>query len=398
MAPQREWFEKDYYAVLGVGSGASDKELTKAYRKLAKALHPDANPGDAKAEERFKEVSAAHDVLSDPERRKEYDEVRSLVASGVGPEGPGRGGFGGFGGGGGFRGAGGQTFTFDDLGDMGDGGGLGDLLGGLFVRGGGAGGRRGGARTQARAPRKGADLETELHVDFLDAVRGVTTEVNFTAEAVCSVCHGSGAEPGTTPETCPECGGSGQVLQDQGPFSFAQVCSRCGGRGEIVKNPCHQCGGRGTEMRPRSVKVRVPAGVDDGQRIRVKGRGAPGGPGGQPGDLYVVVHVHPHALFGRKGKHLTLSVPVTFPEATLGATVRVPTLDAPVSVRVPAGTKSGTTVRVRGRGVPMAKGGPGDLLVTFELDVPAELDDDARAALDALAAVLPGDPRAHLGV
>lgn len=229
-------------------------------------------------------------------------------------------------------------------------------------------------------------------------MRGVTTEVHLTAEAACSVCHGTGAEPGTTPEACPECRGTGQVLVDQGPFSFAQVCPRCGGRGSVVAHPCRNCHGRGTERQPRRVRVRVPAGVEDGQRIRVKGRGGAGPPGGEPGDLYVVVHVGSHHLFGRKGKHLTLTVPVTYPEAVLGATVRVPTLDSPVSVRVPPGTRSGTTVRVRGRGVTPASGEAGDLLVTFELDVPAELGEDARHAVEALAGTLPTIPRAHLGV
>ena len=338
MAPQREWFEKDYYAVLGVQSGASEKEMQRAYRKLAKQYHPDANQGDAEAEERFKEISAANDVLGDAEKRKEYDEVREMVACGAGP-----GGFGGFGGAGpgGFQG---QTIHFEDI------GGLGDLLGGLFGGGGGAGAAdgAGGAR---RGPQRGADLETELYLDFLDAVHGVTTSVSLTAEAPCSVCHGSGAKPGTFPETCPTCGGSGAVAVDQGPFSFSQVCPTCGGRGPIVKDKCQQCKGRGTEVRPREVKVRMPSGVRDGQRIRVQGRGAPGTSGGPPGDLYVVVHVGEHPIFGRSGtKHLTVTVPITFAEAALGAQVKVPTLDGPVTVKVPAGTQAGKTVRVRGRG------------------------------------------------
>ena len=381
MAPQREWFEKDYYAVLGIQSGASDKEIQRAYRKLAKQYHPDANQGDAAAEERFKEISAAHEVLGDPEKRKEYDQVREMVASGVGP--------GGFGGGfpGGYQG---QTINFEDI------GGLGDLLGGLF----GGGGRKGGRRGRGPAgPQRGADLEAERYLDFLDAVHGVTTSVSLTAEAPCSVCGGTGAKPGTFPETCETCGGTGAVAVDQGPFSFSNVCPTCGGRGQVVHDKCRHCKGRGTEVRPREVKVRVPSGVRDGQRIRVQGRGAPGQSGGPPGDLYVVVHVGEHPVFGRSGtKHLTVTVPITFAEAALGAQVKVPTLDGPVTVKVPAGTQAGKTVRVRGRGIDPAKGDTGDLLVTFDVEVPRHLTDEQRTAIEALAGTLGENPRAHLGV
>ena len=381
MAPQREWFEKDYYAVLGVKPGATDREVQRAYRRLAKANHPDANAGDAAAEERFKEISAAHEVLGDPEKRKEYDQVREMVASGVGP--------GGFGGGfpGGYQG---QTINFEDI------GGLGDLLGGLF----GGGGRKGGRRGRGPAgPQRGADLEAELYLDFLDAVHGVTTSVSLTAEAPCSVCGGTGAKPGTFPETCETCGGTGAVAVDQGPFSFSNVCPTCGGRGQVVRDKCRHCKGRGTEVRPREVKVRVPSGVRDGQRIRVQGRGAPGQSGGPPGDLYVVVHVGEHPVFGRSGtKHLTVTVPITFAEAALGAQVKVPTLDGPVTVKVPAGTQAGKTVRVRGRGIDPAKGETGDLLVTFDVEVPRHLTDEQRTAIEALAGTFGENPRAHLGV
>jgi molecular chaperone DnaJ len=386
LAPQREWFEKDYYAVLGVASGASDKEVQRAYRKLAKQYHPDANQGDAAAEDRFKEISAAHEVLGDPEKRKEYDQVREMVASGAGP-----GGFGGGFGGGGFPGGyQGQTINFEDI------GGLGDLLGGIF----GGGGRRGGRRGRGPAgPQRGADLEAELYLDFLDAVHGVTTTVGLTAEAPCSVCGGSGAKPGTFPETCETCGGTGAVAVDQGPFSFSNVCPTCGGRGQVVREKCKHCKGRGTEVRPREVKVRVPSGVRDGQRIRVQGRGAPGQSGGPPGDLYVVVHVGEHAIFGRSGtKHLTVTVPITFAEAALGAQVKVPTLDGPVTVKVPAGTQAGKTVRVRGRGIDPPKGDAGDLLVTFDVEVPQHLTDEQRQAIEAMAGSFGENPRSHLGV
>ncbi|MFM8303185.1 MAG: molecular chaperone DnaJ [Actinomycetota bacterium] len=386
MAPQREWFEKDYYKVLGVDSAASEKDITRAYRKLAKQYHPDANPGDTAAEERFKEVSAANEVLGDPEKRKEYDQVREMAASGMGP-----GGFGGGYPGAGF-GGGGQTFNFDDVG-------LGDLLGGLFGSGAGAGRGRRGRRSASQGPASGADLEAELHLDFLDAVHGVTTTVHLTGEAVCSTCQGSGAKAGTTPETCATCNGVGDVLVDQGPFSFAQVCPQCGGRGAIVKDKCRTCKGRGVEVRPREVKVKIPAGVQAGQRIRVPGRGAPGRFGGSPGDLFVVVHVHHHEVFGRSGKaNLTVKVPITFAEAALGAQVKVPTLDTPVTVKVKPGTQSSTTVKVPKRGIVPAKGVPGDLLVTFVVEVPTDPTPEQRAAIEALAATMPDDPRADLGV
>jgi molecular chaperone DnaJ len=382
LAPQREWFEKDYYSVLGVPQSATDKEIGRAYRKLAKEFHPDANAGNKDAEERFKEISAANDVLGDAEKRKEYDQVREMVASGAGPGafGPGPGGQ-GFG-----------NIRFDDFGDA---GGLGDLLGNLF-----GGGRGGGRRGRGPVgPQHGHDLETELYLDFLDAVHGATTSVSITAEAPCSVCGGSGAKPGTAPDICATCGGSGAVAVDQGPFSFSQVCPTCGGRGTVVKDKCKHCKGRGIEVRPRTVKVRIPAGVDDGQRIRVKGRGAAGINGGPPGDLYVVVHVAPHPIFARSGKaDLTVKVPITVPEAALGAHVKVPTLESPVTVKVPPGTQSGKTVRVRGKGIQRGSGDPGALLVTFDVVIPTELDDDAKKAIEELAAALPGNPREHLGV
>ena len=389
MAPQREWFDTDYYAVLGISQDASEKDVTRAYRKLAKQHHPDANPGNKEAEDRFKEISSANDVLSDTDKRKEYDEVRRMVASGGGPGGPGPGGFGqgGFGPGG---------FTNDAGADFSD------LLGGLFGgRGPGRGGRgpgRGG-RGARSAPQRGQDLETELHLDFLEAVHGVTTSVSFTADASCSVCHGSGSEPGSNPERCPDCGGTGQIAVDQGPFSFSQVCPHCGGRGQIITTPCHQCRGRGVEVRPREVKVKVPVGVDDGQRIRVNGRGAAGLNGGPPGDLYVVVHVRAHPVFGRKGKlDLTIRVPLTFPEAALGTNVKIPTLGEPVTLKVKAGTTGGTTQKVKGRGIVPAKGTAGNLLVTFAIDVPTKLTSEQRDAVEALAAALPDDPREGLGI
>jgi len=378
MAPQREWFEKDYYAEIGVPSSASDKEISRAYKKLAKQFHPDANQGNKEAEERFKEISAAYDVLGDKEKRKEYDEVRQMVASGVGP-----GGFGGFGPG---AGGDGRTFTFE-----GDIGGLGDIFGNLF----GGGGRR--SRRRATGPHRGQDLETELHLSFEDAISGVTSSVRFRADATCSTCAGSGAAPGTMPETCPQCHGSGSVAVDQGPFSFSEVCPTCGGRGMVIPTPCPTCHGTGVETRAREVKVRIPAGVADGQRIRVKGRGAAGANGGPPGDLYVIVHVREHALFGRNGKDITLRLPVSFTEAALGADVKVPTLDGQVTVRIPPGTPSGKVLRVRGRGVHAdGKASGGDLLVTVDVQVPVNLNSAQRSAIESVASTLDEDPRAEL--
>jgi molecular chaperone DnaJ len=370
MTAQREWLEKDYYKILGVSDTATPKEITSAYRKLARELHPDANPGDAKAEERFKEVSAAYDVVGDAEKRKEYDEVRKL-----GPMG------------GAFGGPGGFTFSADDLGD---------LFGGLFNRG----GRGAGRPPRGAGPQRGADLEAALHLGFDDAAKGVTTEVHLTSDAACSTCLGTGAKPGTTPATCSRCGGRGLLDENQGFFSFSQPCPACAGRGQVVQDPCSTCRGSGVEHRDRQVKVRIPAGVADGQRIRLKGRGGSGRNGGPPGDLYVVVSVADHPLFGRSGTNLTLTVPVTYPEAVLGADIRVPTLDGdPVTLRIPAGTRSGRTFRVRGKGVASGSGSAGDLLVTVEVAVPSNPTAAERKVVEELAKLEPEvSPRAHLGV
>ncbi|MGH9228290.1 MAG: molecular chaperone DnaJ [Acidimicrobiales bacterium] len=380
MAPQREWFEKDYYRVLGVSDTASQKDIRSAYRKLSRQYHPDANPDDKAAEERFKEVSAAYDVVGDPEKRKEYDEVRKL--------GPVGGMFGGAGGGG--PGAG--SFRFEDIGD------IGDVLGGLFGRGRRRGGPAGAGGARGTGPHRGQDLESELHLAFEDAVHGLTTTIHLTSEAACSTCHGTGARPGTTPRTCPICDGRGVVDDNQGFFSFSSPCPECAGRGYLIDEPCPTCRGTGVEHRPREVKVRIPAGVGDGQRIRLRGRGGPGRNGGPAGDLYVTVRVAPHPLFGRRGDDLTITVPITFPEAALGADVAVPTLDGgPVKVRIPAGTRSGRTFRVRGKGVASGRK-TGDMLVTVEVAVPQKLSVEERRAVEALAAANGASPRAHLGV
>jgi molecular chaperone DnaJ len=371
MSAQREWFEKDYYRVLGVSETATAKEITKAYRQLARDSHPDTHPGDAAAEERFKEVSAAYDVLGDETRRKEYDEVRRLGGDPFGGAGGGRGGF-----------------SFNVGAD-----GLGDVLGQMFGRG-----RRGGGASASGGPQRGADIEATLTLDFADAARGITTTLYLTSEAQCSTCSGSGAKPGTQPRVCSQCGGRGVVDDNQGFFSFSSPCRACAGRGVTIEHPCPTCFGVGTEKRPREVQARIPAGVSDGQKIRLKGRGAPGRNGGPAGDLTVECHVTPHRLFGRDGDHLTVRVPVTFAEAALGSEIDVPTLDGtPVRLRLKPGTPSGSRHRVRGKGIVTPKA-EGDLIVTVEVQVPSELNDAQRAALEAFAAATSESPRDRLEV
>jgi molecular chaperone DnaJ len=388
----RDWIEKDFYRELGVSSDAQPEEIKKAYRKLARELHPDANPGDAKAEARFKAVSEAYGVLGDADKRKQYDEQRSLFGSGAFR--PGGGGFGGF-----SPGQGG--FDLSDLfgqatqqgATTSGGGGLGDLFGGLF------GNRRGGGNTNATRGRRGADVETDIRIDFAEAVRGVTVPLQLSSPSTCETCHGSGAKPGTSPRTCPTCNGAGLVTRSQGAFAFSEPCADCRGTGRIVDNPCPDCGGTGTSTKTRPLTVRIPPGVDDGQRIRVAGKGEPGANGGPSGDLFVRVHVSPHSLFGRSGNDLTLTVPVTFPELAMGTTLTVPTLDDErrVSLKVKAGTPSGRVLRVRGRGIQRRDGKTGDLLVTVQVSVPSKLPDAASTALaEYMAATKDIDPRAEL--
>ncbi|HEY8117002.1 MAG TPA: molecular chaperone DnaJ [Actinomycetota bacterium] len=372
---RREWFDKDYYKVLGVAKNASAAEIKKAYRKLAQQHHPDANPGDTQAEDRFKEISAAYDVLGDEDKRTQYDQVRDMASSGFGS--------GGFpGGGGGFEGGFPGGVRFEDLGD------LGDLFGGLF-----GGGRRGGGARPAR----GADLETTVTVSFDDAMTGTTRPVRISGPAPCETCHGSGAAPGTSPTICPRCGGSGAVAVNQGLFQMSQPCPVCHGSGRVVQTPCPTCGGTGSRRRTRSFQVKVPAGVQDGARIRLGGRGEPGPAGAQPGDLYVQVRVQPHAFFGRSGHDLTLELPVTYAEAALGADVRVPTLNGPVTMKVPAGTPNGKTFRLKGKGAPK-RGGHGDLLVTTRIEVPRKLSRPEKDLLKQLQQTEKESPRRRLGV
>lgn len=383
----RDWIDKDFYHELGVPSDASDGEIKKAYRKLARELHPDANPGNEQAEARFKAVSEAYGVVGDAEKRKQYDEARRLFGSGGFRPGFGGGGFG----------TGGSNFDFSDIfagqqagaGAAGSGG-ISDLLGNLF-------GRRGGTTGSATRPRRGADVETEVRIDFVEAVKGATVPLRLSSPATCGTCHGNGARPGTTPRTCPTCSGAGLVSRSQGAFAFSEPCRDCRGTGRIVDDPCPECGGDGVSTRTRTLTVRIPAGVNDDQRIRLAEQGEPGGNGGHAGDLYVRVHVTPHPVFGRTGNDLTIKVPVTFPEMALGTTLTVPTLEDKVSLRVAPGTASGRVLRVRGKGIARRDGQVGDLLVTLQVTVPAKLDDEARTALENYLEATSGqDPRPEL--
>ena len=364
---------RDLYEILGVGKKASPDEIKKAYRKLARKYHPDKNPGDATAEERFKEIQAAYDVLSDPEKRKQYDQVGPRIFSGAG---------GGPGGG----------FNYDFAGNVGDLGDLGDLLGGLF----------GNARTRTsrrRAPRgeRGRDIEVAVNVSFEDSLKGVTTKVPVELEAVCRTCNGSGAEPGTSPIVCPECRGRGVIAENQGVFALSQTCPRCRGRGTVVEKPCRTCHGSGRERRTKRYTVKIPAGVKDGTRLRLKGKGEAGFGGGPPGDLHVVTRVTPSPLFQRRGDDLVIEVPVTYAEAALGATVEVPTTNGAVSLKVPAGSQEGKLLRIRGRGAPRLNGsGHGDLLARLRVVVPTRLSKEEREALENLQRVSRQDPRERL--
>jgi molecular chaperone DnaJ len=356
---------RNLYEILGVAKGASQDELKKAYRKLARQYHPDKNPGDREAEERFKELQAAYDVLSDPEKRKAYDSYGS-------PDGRVRFGPGGDG----------VTFDFGDLGD------LSDLLGGLF------GGRMGGARPQQRGQR-GSDVEVEVSLSFEDSLKGVETTLPVSLESACHVCHGSGAKPGTSPKVCPQCGGRGVVAESQGLFALSHPCPRCRGNGTVIDEPCSNCKGSGRERRQRRFKVKIPAGVKDGTRIKLRGKGEAGYGGGPAGDLYVVTRVEPSKLFSRRGQaDLEIGVPVTFSEAALGATVEVPTPDGPVSLKVPSGTQDGKLLRIRGRGAAKLKGsGRGDLIARVHVTVPTKLSKAEKEAIQKLKDVTRDDPR-----
>ncbi len=360
----------DYYKTLGVDKKATPEEIKKAYRKLARQHHPDRNPNDKQAEARFKEISQAHDVLGDPEKRKQYDNGTGAFAAGPG------GGFGGFG-----------NFDFD-------GASMGDILSNLF--GGSASGRR--VRTKPR-PERGPDLEAQVSITFDQAVAGAQIPLQVPMHATCVTCHGTGAKPGTAPSVCPRCEGRGIETQGQGMFSISQPCSRCGGAGTVIEDPCPTCQGTGAVRTVKRLRVNIPAGVRDGSRIRLAGKGEPGRSGGPAGDLYLITHVSPSPLFTRKGENLEVEVPLTIPEALQGADVQVPTLSGTKTLRVKAGTAHGTVQRLRGEGPPKlgAKAGEkGDIHYRFVIDVPQDLSEEQQSAIDKLSATLDGDPRARL--
>jgi molecular chaperone DnaJ len=361
----------DLYKILGVGKNASDEEIKKAYRKLARQYHPDRNPGDAKAEERFKEISAAYDVLSDAEKKRAYDQGTGPFATGGG--------------------AGFDPSAFGSFSDI-----LSNLFGG--GRGGGPGGAGAGRGRGGRPTgQRGRDLETEVSLSFADAVDGVQVSLAVPTSTPCETCHGTGAKPGTKPVVCPVCQGRGVESQGQGFFSITQPCSRCGGSGTVIETPCPTCGGSGARRTIKRLRVNVPAGVREGSRVRIAGKGEPGPNGGPPGDLFVVTRVADSPVFKHVGDHLEVEVPLTVVEALGGATVEVPTLRGSKRLRVAAGTKHGTVQRLRGEGAPKLGGkGRGDIHYRFTIELPTTLTPEQRQAVDQLAQVMNGNPRERL--
>jgi molecular chaperone DnaJ len=364
---------RDHYDVLGVKKTASQDDIKKAYRKLARQYHPDANPNDPKAEEKFKEVSSAYEVLSNPEKRKQYDAGPSFFRQGTRPGGGGYGGFGD-----------GQAM----------GGDWADIFGNLFGGGAQGFGGFGSSRRQAHAER-GKDKSVSVRLSFDDALKGVTTKISVPQRVQCKTCGGSGAAPGTSPVACHQCRGRGVISQSQGFFALNQPCPRCGGTGTIIEDPCVTCQGTGTTQALKKFTVPLPAGVKDGTKIRMKGKGEPGLRGGSPGDLYVIAQVDESPLFERRGSDLLVEVPVTMVEAALGATVRVPTPEGSVNLKVPAGTQSGRLLRLKGKGAPhLGTAGKGDLIARIKVVIPDDLSGEQKDLLKKFAATRPDDPRA----
>ena len=384
----------DFYQTLGVSKDASQDEVRKAFRKLAREYHPDKNPGDKAAEEKFKEINQAYETLSDKEKRAQYDELLKYGA--FGPNGSFRPG----------QGAGGQGFDprifqqwqQQGAGDQGFGmGDLGDILSSLFGGGGAGASGFGGTRSRRQASQRGADMQVGITISFEDALSGISVRVPVEKSETCATCHGSGAAPGTTPQICPQCEGRGTIANNQGLFAMSQPCPRCGGAGTIIENPCASCHGTGVTQQIKRYAVKIPAGVKDGSKIRIKGRGEAGTRGGPSGDLYVVVHVREDDLFKRRGDDFILEVPVTYSEAAIGASVRIPTPGGgSVALKVPAGSRDGRLLRVRGKGATRLKGGGhGDLLARLRIVVPPKLNKEQRKLLDELGKTQ-ADPRAEL--
>jgi molecular chaperone DnaJ len=346
---------KTLYEALDVKKDASAAEIKKAYRKLVREVHPDRNPGDEAAEMRFKEVQAAYDILSDPEKRKSYDRMGSTNGR------PGGGGFA----------PGNVSFDFGDLD-------LGGMFGGLF-------GNRGRERGREQRGQRGNDVEVEVRISFEDALTGLQTTVPVQLELACHTCHGTGAAPGTAPKQCPQCDGSGVVATSQGLFALQQPCPRCHGMGSIVETPCPTCHGSGRERRTKRFTVKIPAGVKDGTRIKLRGKGEAGHGGAQAGDLYVVTRVAPSKIYERRGDDLVVQVPVPYTTATLGGNVEVPTPGGPVSLKVPSGSEDGKLLRIKGRGAPHLNGtGQGDVLARIRIEVPKRVSKKQRELLEEL--------------
>ena len=364
--------KRDYYEVLGVSKGASEDELKKAYRRLAKKYHPDLNPGDKAAEASFKEVNEAYEVLSDKDKRARYDQFgHAGVDPNFGAGGPG-GPFGGF------------------TGDFGD---LGDIFGSFF--GGGFGGFGGAAASARSGPQRGESLRVNLTIDFTEAAFGCEKEISLTRLESCDTCHGTGCEPGTTAEVCPDCGGSGVVrTQKRTPFGVMSTtgeCSRCHGTGKIIHQPCKTCGGSGLARKQKKITVNIPAGIDDGQAISLRGQGNAGRNGGSAGDLIVNIRVRPHPVFVREGSDVLMEQEVTFNQAALGAELEIPTIDGKVKWTLPAGTQPGATFRLRGKGIPSLRGrGRGDQFVTVKVTVPTNLTEAQKEALRAFGDTMEG--------
>lgn len=350
--------KRDYYEVLGVERGADQKDIKKAYRRLAQKYHPDRNPDDESSAEKFRDISEAYEVLSDSEKRAAYDQFGHAGVDGQ------AGGFGGAGGG--FGGGGAGAGGFSDI--------FGDVFGDIF---GGGGGRR-----HPNAPARGSDLRYNLELDLEDAVAGTSVDIRVPRHVECERCDGNGAEPGSSKETCPTCAGHGQVRMQQGFFAVQQTCPTCHGSGQHIKVPCHKCNGEGRVRETRTLSVKIPAGVDTGDRIRLNGEGEAGINGGPPGDLYVQVAIKPHSIFQRDGRHLQCEVPINFVDAALGGELEVPTLDGRVKLKIPPETQTGKVFRLKGKGIKPVRGGPaGDLLCKVVIETPVKLNEHQKELL-----------------